>query len=135
MYGESTRQDEGAQIELPAVRDALRAELTSRGHRVASDTLGLRLDLYIIGPNDLAKALFQINSDADLAAEVMYLGSGSWVEGMPPRFAVLPKSEASSPALEMLEQMHAIPLLFDTENDRPVFPELDALLAQHVDHE
>lgn len=121
--------DPGSSHDLRAVRDALRVELASRGHAVASDTMGLRLDLYIIGPNDLARALFAFHADAGDAAESIYRSSGSWVQGMPPRFAVLPASEANSPSIEWLEQMRTIPLLFEVDGDQVTFRELDALLA------
>ena len=115
------------------VRQALRAELTTRGHRVASDTLGLAQDLYIIGPNDLAKALFHFDDDAGELARSMYRGSGSWAPGMPPRFAVLPAAEAGNPSFEMLEQMRAIPLLYDVKAGQVTFRDLDRLIAEHVD--
>jgi hypothetical protein len=115
-----------------AVRDALRAELTDRAYRVASDTLGLAQDLYIVGPDDLARALFHFDDDAGVLAQSMYRGSGSWVQGMPPRFAVLPSAEAGNPSFEMLEQMRAIPLLYDIKAGRVTFRDLDQLLDQHV---
>ena len=93
---ESNNVTDGS-IELGAVRDALRAELTSRGFDVASDTLGLRREIYVIGDNDLAKALFHLDTDAEEAADSIYRSSGSWVDGMPARFAVLPASEAGDP--------------------------------------
>ncbi|MDR3686600.1 MAG: hypothetical protein P4L93_06570 [Coriobacteriia bacterium] len=122
----------GSSAGLTAVRDALRAELTARGHRVASDTLGLAQDLYIIGANDLARALFHFDDDAGELARSMYRGSGSWVEGMPPRFAVLPSAEAGNPSFEMLEQMRAIPLLYNVKDGRVTFRDLDGQLAKHV---
>lgn len=125
--------DIGASNDLGAARAALRAELSARGHLVASDTLGLRPDLYIIGPNDLAKALFHFDDNASEAAMTMYRGSGSWAPGMPPRFAVLPAAESNNPSLEMLEQMRAIPLFYDIDDGRVAFNELDRLLAEHVD--
>ena len=122
-------ENTGARTDSSAARDALRAELVARGHRVASDTLGLRPDLYIIAPNDLAKALFHFDDDAGEAATAMYRSSGSWVAGMPPRFAVLPAIESNSPSLEMLEQMHATPLFYEAEGGHVTFCELDRLLA------
>jgi len=123
----------GGPAGLAAARDALRAELTARGHRVASDTLGLAPDLYIIGPNDLAKALFHFDDDAGELARSMYRGSGSWAKGMPPRFAVLPAAESGNPSFEMLEQMRAIPLLYDAKAGQITFRDLDGVLAEHVD--
>jgi len=98
---------------------------------VASDTLGTRSDLYVVGSNDLAKALFHIDDDADEAAVTMY-GSGSWAAGMPPRFAVLPATQSDSPSLEMLEQMRAVPLFYDVADGKVTFRELDRLLTEHV---
>jgi hypothetical protein len=103
-----------------------------RSEGVATDTLGLRPELYIVGLDDLAKALFHFDDDAGHAAESMYMSSGSWVDGMPPRFAVLPDTESKSPSLEMLEQMRAIPLLFTVDGDRVSFRELDRLLKLHI---
>jgi hypothetical protein len=122
----------GSSINPGAVRSALRAELITRGHLVASDTLGARSDLYIIGPNDLAKALFHFDEDADEAAATMY-GSGSWGPGMPPRFAVLPATQSDSPSLEMLEQMRVVPLFYEVDDGRVRFSELDRLLAGHIE--
>jgi hypothetical protein len=121
-----------AALDLGVVRDALRAELSSRGHEVASDTMGMRRVLYIIGVNDLARALFEFGTDAGDLAEAMYRSSGSWAPGMPPRFAVLPAAEADSPSVEMLEQMRAVPLLFGANGGRVTFRELDRLLGEHV---
>ena len=120
----------GAAPDLRAARDALRVELTARGYRVASDTLGMRRELYVMGDNDLARALFEFHPSADEAVHVMY--QGSWTEGLPPRFAVLPGSESASPMLEMLEQMRAIPLLFDADAETVTFRELDQLLAERL---
>lgn len=119
-------------IDLDAVRNALRAELVERGHHAASDTMARGRDLYLIGANDLAKALFVLGVDAGDLAEAMYRSSGSWVAGMPPRFAVLPASEADNPEFEMLEQIRAIPLLFEVDGDQVHFRELETLLAEHL---
>jgi len=123
----------GASTDLAAVRAALRAELSARGHLVASDTLGLRSDLYIIGGNDLARALFHFDTDAGEAAMTMYYSAGSWAPGMPPRFAVLPAAESDSESLEMLEQMRAVPIFFAVEGARVTFSDLDRLLAEYLD--
>jgi hypothetical protein len=133
VHGVSQNSDRGGSTDPTTVRDALRAELTARGHRVASDTLGLGHDLYIIGANDLAKALFHFDEDAGLLAQSMYRGSGSWVEGMPPRFAVLPAIESGNPSFGMIEQMRATPLLYDIDAGHVAFRELDRLLAEHID--
>jgi hypothetical protein len=123
---------EASQVPLGEVRTALRSELTSRGHDVASDTLGIRGDLYILGENDLALALFEFHTDAADAAEAMYRGSGSWVAGMPSRFAVLPESESENPGLEMLLQIRATPLFYETSDGAVSFPELDAVLRDRL---
>ena len=121
-----------AEEDLRSVRAALRDALIEQGCAVASDTLSMRNDLYVVGADDLARALFHFDTDAGDAAMTMYRASGSWAAGMPPRFAVLPSSEAHSPSLEMLEQMRAIPLFFDVADGRVTFPDLDRLLAEHV---
>ena len=123
----------GGSIDLGAVREALRAELTSRGFDVASDTLGLRREIYVIGDNDLAKALFHLDSAAEEAADSIYRSSGSWVDGMPARFAVLPASEAGDPAVEMLEQMRTTPLFYETDAGQVKFREFDRLVTEQLD--
>jgi hypothetical protein len=112
---------------LEAARTALRAELEARGHRVASDTLGLRRELYLKGDGDLAKALFEFMPSAAEACDRMY--QGSWIEGLPPRFAVMPACEQGSPELEMLEQVRVRPLFFETRAEGVAFRDLDAALA------
>lgn len=124
--------DTSASPDAGVVHAALRAALSNGGHEVASDTVGLRPDLYIVGPNDLAKALFHFDDDAGDAAWTMYRSSGSWAAGMPPRFAVLPSTQVNSPSLEMLEQMRAIPLFYDVDGGRVTFRDLDRLLSEHV---
>lgn len=123
----------GVSTDSNVVRSALRAELVARGHGVASDTAGARPDLYIVAPNDLANALFHFGDDAGEAAMSMYLSGGSWSAGMPPRFAVLPTTESISTSLEMLEQMHVVPLYYDVSDGRVTFSGLDQLLTEHVD--
>jgi hypothetical protein len=123
----------GETIDLGTVRDALRAELTSRGFDVASDTLGLRREIYVIGDNDLAKALFHLDTDAQEAAESIYRSSGSWVDGMPARFAVLPASESLNPSVEMLEQMSTTPLYYETDGRRVTFRHFDTLVTERLD--
>lgn len=119
--------------ELASVRAALRDELLARGLRTASDTLGLRRDLYVTGPNDLARALFALHTDAGDAAEQLYRGSGSWAAGMPPRFVVLPANAATDPSLEMLQQMRTIPVFYELDPSGGVtFRDLDALLAENL---
>ncbi len=124
----SSDNSAGVSVDLAVARDALRTELASRGHTAASDTMGLRSDLYIAGLNDLAKALFVFHDDAGTAADLLYQASGAWVAGMPPRFAVLPARESGSPSLELLEQMRVVPILFDVEGAAVSFRDLDRLL-------
>jgi hypothetical protein len=99
---------------------------------VASDSVGRGRDLYISGPNDLARALFHLSEDAGEAAMTLYGGSGSWTDGLPPRFAVLPVTQADSPYLEMLAQMRVAPLYYDDLEGRVSFRELDLLLSEHL---
>jgi hypothetical protein len=110
------------------VRDALRNALSERGHAVQSDTYG-RGNLYLMGDRDLAIALFEFHETAREAIDAMY--QGAWTAGLPPRFAVLPKSAESEDSFELLEQMRVIPVLY-TPGDSPEFPTLDRLLAEHL---
>ncbi len=113
------------------VRAALREDLTQRGFQVASDTLGARSELYIIGESDLASALFEFKASAREAVDTMY--QGSWVAGLPPRFAVLPADQAADASVEMLEQMRVVPLFFQADaKGRITFPDLDRVLAENV---
>jgi hypothetical protein len=111
------------------VRKALRAALLARGHALASDTLGRGRELYVAGDNDLAQAVFVLGEDAGEVAETMYLGSGSWVSGMPPRFAVLPTVATGDPSFEMLEQIGATPLLYELRGETVTFLDLETALA------
>jgi len=118
-------------IDFDAVRNALRVELAERGHHLSGDTTGIRGSLYIMGPNDVASALFEFKPSADDAVyELMY--QGAWVAGMPPRFAVVPAQTAESDSLETLAQMRAIPLLFDVADDAVSFRDLDRVLGAHL---
>lgn len=121
----------GDPVHLDAAQSALRAELASRGHHLSSDTTGMHRALYIMGPNDVARALFEFKPSADDAVyELMY--QGAWVAGMPPRFAVVPSSAAGTESLDTLTQMKAYPLLFDVAGDQVTFRDLDRLLAEHL---
>jgi hypothetical protein len=115
---------------LADVRRELRDRLMASGYEVASDSHALRGELYIIGEHDLAQALFEFMPSAAEACERMY--QGSWLEGMPPRFAVLPASESESAALELLQQVRVIPLFFLVRDGRAEFPELETLLTEHL---
>jgi hypothetical protein len=121
----------GVAIDYDAVTRALRAELARRGHQTARDTTGMHRALYLVGANDVARALFEFKPSAD---DAMYdlMSQGAWVAGMPPRFAVLPGCEAHSPALETLVQIKAFPLLFDADGARVTFRDLDRLLGEHL---
>ena len=112
------------------MRRALRSRLEEHGYRVASDSHGLRSELYIMGEHDLARALFEFKSSAAEAWDTMY--RGSWLEGMPPRFAVLTCGESDSGALEMLEQIRVVPIFFETRDGGVESPGLDRLLAEHL---
>jgi AcrR family transcriptional regulator len=122
----------GGTIEPDAgtVREALRSELESRGYSVASDTLGSRGELYISGATDLAEALFEFKRTAREAWDTMY--QGSWVVGLPPRFAVLPRSAADESEFELLEQARIAPLLYGAEGETVVFDDLDRVLAENL---
>jgi len=124
-----TDSSAGGTVDLTGVRAALRAELISRGLAVASDTLGMGREIYVMGDNDLADALFYFDSDAGEAAHRIYRGSGSWVDGMPARFVVLPASESDDPSVEMLEQMRTTPVFYREDAAAVTFPDLDELLT------
>ena len=119
-----------AAIDLKAVRDALRVELQARGFEVASDTGGLKGELYILGAGDVALALFEFKTSAGEALETMY--QGSWLEGMPPRFAVVPSCASDDRAIEVLEQVRIVPLMFEASPAGTRFRDLDRLLREHV---
>jgi len=110
------------------IRSALRSELESRGYRVESDTLGSRGELYVMGEGDLAAALFEFKPSVREAIDAMY--QGSWTEGLPPRFAVLPADAYDDPSFELLEQMRIIPLLYGVAGENVSFHELDAALER-----
>jgi len=125
--------DTGGSVDLEAVRAALRAELTARGFDVASDTLGMRREIYVLGDNDLAKALFHFDTSAEEAADSIYRSSGSWVDGMPARFAVLPARESDDPSIEMLEQMRTTPLFYERGVGGVTFRDLETLVIEQLD--
>jgi hypothetical protein len=118
------------QLDTTAVRAALRSELEARGHVVASDTLSLRRELYLVGANDLATALFEVKAGARDACETMY--QGSWVAGLPPRFAVMPAAAVEDPDLELLLQMRVIPVFYEAGPDGLAFPGLDETLFAYL---
>jgi hypothetical protein len=113
--------------ELAVARATLRGELEARGYSVASDTLTLRGELYVRGDHDLALALFEFKATAEEAFAAMY--QGTWVDGMPPRFAVLPALEADSQGLDLLEQARVHALFFERAGADLRFPDLDSALA------
>jgi len=110
------------------VRQALRRELETRGLDVADDTVASRNEIYVKGDGDLAAGLFEFKQTVFEATDTMY--QGHWIEGLPPRFAVLPADAISDPSFELLEQMRIIPLLYETEGDHVTFLELDAALER-----
>lgn len=109
-------------------RRALVQELKSRGLNVGDDTVSSRGELYVKGSGDLAAGLFEFKQTAVEAIDSMY--QGSWTEGLPPQFAVLPADAASDPSYELLEQMHIHPLLHETTEDGVTFLELEAALRR-----
>jgi hypothetical protein len=117
-------------VDVGAARAALRAELERRGYQVSADTVSLRGEFYIVGPNDGALAMFEFKERAGDAAGSMY--QGFWAEGMPPRVAVLPASEAASPLIGLLTQMKIVPLLAVESGESVTFPGLGALIEEHV---
>jgi hypothetical protein len=122
----------GASIDLGTVLCALRAELAERGHSLSGDTIGMQRSLYVMGPNDLARAVFEFKATAgDAAYELMF--QGAWMPSMPPRFVVLPATEENDPSLDTLEQMRAIPLLYDVVGEAVTFRDLDQLMRTHVE--
>ncbi len=120
-------QPQTARARLTAVRAALRGELEARGYRVASDTLSLRDELYVRGDNDLARALFEFKATAEEALTTMY--QGSWVEGMPPRFVVMPASEKDARELDVLGQMRIQVLFFERTGEEVDFLGIEEALA------
>lgn len=119
-------------IDLGAVQRSLHAELAERGQHLAGDSTGMHAALHIMGPDDLAAALFEFKpSVLDAVHDLMH--QGAWVSGMPPRFVVVPAATADTESLELLEQMLAYPLLFDIEDGAVRFRDLDSVLAAHLD--
>lgn len=64
------------------------------------------------------------------AVDTMY--QGAWVDGLPPRFAVLPASTADESTFELLEQMRIIPLLYDVDGYVVEFADLDDVLSRNL---
>jgi len=118
---------EAPEAESAVVRAALRRELEALGYRVATDTRSLRGELYVKGDRELAAALFELKASVEEAFETMY--QGRWMEGMPPRFAVLPSSEAGGPGLEMLAQARLQVLFYENSGDMVHFPNLGPAVA------
>lgn len=118
------------ETETALIRGCLRSSLEERGYEVASDSHGLKSDLYVVGDRDLARALFEFKASAQEACDSMY--QGAWVAGMPVRFAVMPEAESQSPALEMLEQIKVVPLFYRAGESGFEFLGLDSLLAENL---
>jgi len=118
-------------LDLGAVQRALRVELAERGRHLAGDSTGSNRALYVMGPNDVAAAVFELKPSADDAVyDLMH--QGAWVNGMPPRFAVVPAASADPDSLDTLQQMRAHPLLFDIVDGDVRFRDLDGILAAHL---
>lgn len=115
---------------LPAVREALRAELIGRGYSVTSDTVSLRRELYVRGPGDRAAAIFEFESTAAEAAESMYKGQGRWTPELPPRFAVLPAAERTAPEADFLVQAGFSVLFVEVAGGDILFLGLDDALQK-----
>ena len=113
-------------LDMKAVRTALRDELLKRGYDVASDSHGLKRDLYIVGDRDLARALFEFEDTVEEACESMY--QGKWGESMPTRVAVLPLSQSAHSGLEMLEQIRIRTVFAARDHGGVVFRDLEAVL-------
>lgn len=96
--------------DVTMARRALRDRLEALGHRVGSDSHGLRTGLYLLGTGDLAAAVFEFAPSADEACRRMY--QGNWGPEMPPRFAVMPADAAADPELEMLAQIDVTPVFW-----------------------
>ena len=54
---------------------------------------------------------------------------GSWVEGMPPRFAVMPASEKDARELDVLGQMRIHVLFFERTGEEVDFLGIEEALA------
>lgn len=110
------------------VQQALRRELGVRGLDVADDTVAARGVIYVKGYGDLAAGLFEFKETVVEAMETMY--QGHWIDGLPPRFAVLPAAEAHDSSFELLEQARIIPLLYEVDGDAISFVDLDTAVAR-----
>ena len=117
-------------MDITKVRAALRAELERRGYKVSSDSVSLKGECYIVGPDDRARALFDFRERAGDAAGELY--QGQWSENMPPRFVVLPATELESMFLSLLMQMRIVPILCEETDEAVTFLMLDELLGQLV---
>lgn len=115
---------------MSEVREALRRALESRGLGVADDTVATSGAIYVKGDGDSASGLFDFKNTVREAIDALY--QGHWIEGLPPRFVVLPAECASDPSFELLEQMRIIPLLYKTAEGDVTFLELDAALERLV---
>jgi hypothetical protein len=104
---------------------ASRRELTERGYLIGQDTAGPTETLYIQGEGDRVLALFEIKATASEAFHIMY--QGSWPSSMPRRFAVLPLSEKSCSAVEVLLQA-GVSVLFYVSDGNVEFVGLDVAL-------
>jgi hypothetical protein len=110
------------------VQQALRRELGTLGFDVADDTVASRGAIYVKGDGDLAAGLFEFKQTAIEAMDSMY--QGHWIEGLPPRFAVLPADATQDSHFELLEQARIIPLLYQVDGDEVSFIELESAVAR-----
>lgn len=83
--------------------------------------------LYVADGRGMARALFEFMPSPDEAFATMY--QGSWVAGLPPRFAVMPLEQAGSPDCDLLEQARINALFYRADAGTVTFPELGAALA------
>lgn len=117
----------GSADDLATVRQALRLALETRGYDVGGDTARHRRDLYIKGTGDRARALFETQPSAAVAAETMY--QGRWTADLPPRVAVIPATETDDPWADLLRQAGLLTLGYTVAGDVVGFPNLDDLLG------
>ena len=115
-------------LEAGAVRSALRNELQKRGYAVAKDTAGSNDELYIQGDGDRAAALFEFKATAEEACMTMY--QGSWLESLPPRFAVLPAAEKPGPSVDFLGQAGLSVLFYQVAEGRVTFVDFESALDE-----
>jgi hypothetical protein len=105
---------------------ALRSELEKRGYKTGRDTAGLGSGLYVTDERGLARALFEFKETVEEAFSTMY--QGSWVVGLPPRFAVIPLATAAEEGFDLLEQARIGVLFCEVVEERVGFPHIESVL-------